>query len=257
MQLLNVLDKEMNAPAKRIVSLVPSLTETLQDLGLETETVGITKFCVHPDHWFNTKERIGGTKQVDIEKIKSLQPDFVIASKEENVQEQVEAIAQFCPVLLTDIVTLQDALDAIACIGRYTHKHMEAEKMVAGIQTAFSQLKGNGKKKAAYFMWRQPWMVAGGDTFIHHMMEAAGFENVFAFSTRYPQVTPEALEQLNPDYILLSSEPYPFSEKHKAEFEQVLPKAKLLLVDGEMFSWYGSRLLKSAAYFRTLNEIIH
>lgn len=257
MQVLNPSRLKLSKPAVRIVSLVPSLTETLAYLGLEKETVGITKFCVHPAAWFESKQRIGGTKHVAIEKVKALRPDLLIASKEENLREQVEAIAQFCPVLLTDIVTIQDAIDSMISIGKHTGKAIEAEQLGHEIQLRFSSLHITERKKAVYLIWRKPWMLAGGDTFIHQMMDAAGYDNVFGEHPRYPETSLEALAHMDIDCILLSSEPYPFTHKHVAEVSAAIPQAEVRLVDGEMFSWYGSRMLQAAPYFRTLHSVIH
>lgn len=253
MQVLNPSGLKMPKSAVRIVSLVPSLTETMAYLGLEKETVGITKFCVHPAEWFASKQRIGGTKNVNIEKVKALRPDLVIANKEENVQDQVEAISHFCPVLLTDIVTMQDAVDDIVAIAKYTGKSNEAEKLVLEIQQEFSTLRFTKQRKAVYLIWRNPWMLAGGDTYIHQMMLAAGYENVFGDHPRYPETSLEALVDMEIDTILLSSEPYPFTYKHVVEVSAAVPQAQVSLVDGEMFSWYGSRMLQAAPYFRTLH----
>jgi ABC-type Fe3+-hydroxamate transport system substrate-binding protein len=255
MQVLNPSGMKLPKYAVRIICLVPSLTETLAYLGLEKETVGITKFCVHPATWFQSKLQVGGTKNVAIEKVKSLRPDLVIASKEENVQDQVKAISHFCPVLLTDIVTIQDAVDDIMAIGKHTGKTNEAEKLAQDIQENFSSLQITQTKKAVYLIWRNPWMLAGGDTYIHQMMLAAGYENIFAEHLRYPETSLEALANMDVDTILLSSEPYPFTEKHLAEVAQALPHAQVRLVNGEMFSWYGSRMLQAAPYFRTLHKI--
>lgn len=248
---------ELTAKPARIVSLVPSQTELLYDLGLETEVVGITKFCVHPERWFREKTRIGGTKNIHLEKVASLQPDLIIANKEENVQEQVEALAQQFPVWVSDINTLTDAYAMIQAIGKITGKAEAAKAVVEKIQTQFSQLQAtNDKPKTAYLIWKDPYMTVGSDTFIHHMLEAAGFQNVFAKQERYPAVTIEALQETNCQCIFLSSEPYPFQQKHVEELRFNFPNTQIILVDGEMFSWYGSRLLKAPAYFRKLQQQI-
>lgn len=242
---------------QRIISLVPSITALLFDLGLERETVGITKFCIHPDQWFRQKTRVGGTKNVRIEKITSLQPTLVIANKEENVKEQVEAIAQQFPVFLTDVHTLDDAKNMIHNIGLLTGTQTRAEKIVATITNSFSTLNRQQRPiPAAYLIWREPYMAAGGDTFINNMMQRAGFQNVFANRNRYPEVTLDDITSSGCTCILLSSEPYPFSEKHIDEISTVCKGKGIYLVDGEMFSWYGSHLMRSAGYFeRLLAEI--
>lgn len=237
---------------QRIVSLVPSQTELLYDLGLNDEVVGITKFCVHPGKWFRTKTRIGGTKNIHIDKIQSLQPDLVIANKEENIKEQVEALQQFAKVYVSDVNNLSEALQMIREIGELVNKKEQANYLSKSIEKKFSQLKNIQvqKKTAAYFIWKDPYMVAGGETFINDMMQYAGFENIFQDLPRYPETTVDDLKQMNCDYVLLSSEPYPFKQKHIDELQPLLPATKIILVDGEMFSWYGSRLLLSAEYFK-------
>ena len=244
----------------RIVSLVPSITALLHALGLEKETIGITKFCVHPDHWFRNKIRVGGTKNVDIHKVASLKPDLIIANKEENIKEQIEALAADYPVLLTDVNNLEEALAMIATVGKLTNKSAPATTIIDSIEHGFAGLANNNKSapvlKAAYLIWKDPYMTVGGDTFIHNMMEHAGFSNVFAQETRYPELTNDAIRQSKCDVLLLSSEPYPFKQMHLDELKHQLPGTKVCLVNGEMFSWYGSLLMEAPHYFKELMAAI-
>jgi ABC-type Fe3+-hydroxamate transport system substrate-binding protein len=237
----------------RIISLVPSQTELLEDLGLSTEVIGITKFCVHPSEWFLNKPRVGGTKNLDFQKIENLSPDLIIANKEENVKEQIEELAGKYDVWITDVNSVDDAIKMINDIGKLTGRNIEAFALSTKIEEGFEKLKTltfqKRKIAAAYFIWKDPWMVAADDTFINDMMKYAGLENVFADLKRYPEISLSDVKEKNTELILLSSEPYPFKEKHKREIEQLLPQIKVELVDGEMFSWYGSRLLKSVDYF--------
>ena len=242
-------------PPRRIVSLVPSQTELLADLGLEEEVVGITKFCVHPERWFSSKKRVGGTKTVNLEKVAALQPDLIIGNKEENVREQIEWLEKRFPVWMSDVRDLNDACNMIEQVGALTGKPDEAAGLSEHIRTAFEALPvPEQRRPCAYFIWRKPYMVAGSDTFIHHMLERAGFENVFGRLSRYPEVTLEQVAEARPDVLLLSSEPYPFAEKHFSAFQEYLPNIPLRIVDGEMFSWYGSRLLFAPAYFLQLRR---
>lgn len=238
----------------KVVSLVPSITELLYDLKLADEVVGITKFCVHPPEWFRTKIRIGGTKNINVEKIRELKPDLIIANKEENVKEQVEELAKDFEVLLTDVNNYTEALEMITTVGIAVGKEQEAKQLVVNIDNSFSDLQNTALKPAVYFIWKDPWMTVGGDTFINEMMQKAGFKNIFENQTRYPEINIEALKNINPEYILLSSEPYPFKQKHADELQQQLPNAKIILVDGEMFSWYGSRMLLAPEYFKNLSN---
>lgn len=238
---------------QRIISLVPSQTELLSYLQLDAETIGITRFCIHPPNWFKTKQRIGGTKDLHLKKIQQLNPDLVIANKEENVKEQVEELARYCPVWLTDVNNLADALQMITDIGTLTNRVAAANTLIDKISTAFASIsKPKEPVKAAYLIWRNPYMAAGGYNFIHDMLQQCGFQNVFAGYARYPQISMEALQNAGCNLLLLSTEPYPFKKEHIDELAGHLPGIRILLADGEMFSWYGSRLLQSPAYFTQL-----
>lgn len=260
-------------PPERIVSLVPSQTELLYDLGLDGEVVGITKFCVHPEKWFRSRTRIGGTKKLDLEKIRALDPALIIANREENEKEQVEALMREFPVWVSDIRTIEDAFSMIRSIGEITGRPIQAEDLINRISKGFRELREsiaqlnlpakNSRSgiphpgvRTAYLIWRDPWMVAGGDSFINGMMRQCGFKNVFEDTPRYPQILP-VKDLVNCELILLSSEPYPFREKHRTEIRELLPAAQVLLVDGEMFSWYGSRMLHATGYFKHLAALCY
>jgi ABC-type Fe3+-hydroxamate transport system substrate-binding protein len=245
---------ELMHQPQRIISLVPSITEYLYDLGLAEQVVAITKFCVHPEEWHHEKEIIGGTKQQHLGKINSLKPDFVIASKEENIKSYVEKISEICPVYVSDVVDFESALRMMSDIGTVVGKQTNAEKITQTIRTKFNSLNLlNSSSKLAYCIWKDPWMWAGSDTFISRMLKYAGFENIVS-SERYPEIKMEEIIEQNPDYIFLSSEPFPFQHKHIEQLKAVFPKAKFKIVDGEMFSWYGSRMLKAPEYFQSLHQ---
>ncbi len=249
---------QFSSTPKRIISLVPSQTELLYDLGLRDEVVGITKFCVHPEEWFKIKTRVGGTKKYDFEKIKALNPDLIIGNKEENEKEQIEELMKDYNVWMSDIYTLKDAYDMITRIGTLVGKQQEATNLKLEIESKFNQFQqptANNQQLVSYFIWNKPYMVAGNNTFINEMLKVCGFKNVFE-QERYPEIDAEQLAKANPEIILLSSEPYPFKEKHIQEFKAICPNAKVLIVDGEIFSWYGSRLLQAPAYFKQLIESI-
>lgn len=244
---------QISFPPKRIVSLVPSQTELLYSLGLEEEVVGITKFCIHPQSWFKTKQRIGGTKTIKTAIVKGLQPDLIIANKEENIKEQVQELQTIAPVWVSNIETLDDALEMIQSVGRLVNKTNEADKIAFDIKGGFQQIRPlKTKHRSAYLIWKDPYMTAGGDTFINHIMCRCGFNNIFSDYKRYPEITIEQLLLLDCRLLLLSSEPYPFKEKHVEELQQLLPNTTIVLTDGEMFSWYGSRLLLAPAYLTGL-----
>ncbi|WP_299702763.1 ABC transporter substrate-binding protein [uncultured Pontibacter sp.] len=240
---------------QRIVSLVPSQTELLFDLGLQDRLVGLTKFCIHPTEKVKQKTVIGGTKNFKLEVIDALQPDLIIGNKEENYEEGIAQLQGKYPVWMSDIYTLEDALQMITQIGRLTGTEAKAEELVQGIASGFKNLQPlRPAIPTAYFIWRKPYMAVGSDNFIDYMLQRCGFHNVFADLSRYPEVSPEQLQIAAPTLILLSSEPYPFQDKHFAEFQEICPKAVIKVVDGEMFSWYGSRLLKAPEYLQNLIE---
>ena len=242
---------------QRIVSVVPSQTELLFDLGLNDEIVGITKFCIHPADRVRGKTIVGGTKTLHLDRIHALRPDLILANKEENTREQVEELQRHHLVHVTDIATLPDALAMIRKVGTLVGRQRQAEEMAVQITRTLPVFnESTAGLRVAYFIWRKPYMVAAGDTFIHAMLEAAGFENAFTGQSRYPEISPDELQMADPDLIFLSSEPYPFAPKHVAELRSVCPSARVLIVDGEVFSWYGSRLLRAGEHFRNLHTEI-
>ncbi|MBS1646354.1 MAG: ABC transporter substrate-binding protein [Bacteroidetes bacterium] len=246
------------SPLKRIVSLVPSQSELLWDLGLQKELVGITKFCIHPKTMFDNIKKIGGTKNIQIDEIKKLNPCLVLANKEENEQSQIENLAQHVPIYVSDINNISEALHMIRQVGAITNKVQQAQTLVKKIEEKMQQpywLKE--KKRVAYLIWKKPYMAVGARNFISDVLHHIGFINVFAQHIhRYPKIDVSDLQQNKPDYLFLSSEPYPFQEKHAAELQAHLPHTRIVLVDGEMFSWYGSRMLHAFDYFNELIKTI-
>ncbi len=239
---------------QRIISLVPSQTELLYDLGLGERVVGITKFCIHPDTWFRTKHRVGGTKKVDMVKLHALKPDLVIGNKEENDRKDIEVLEKEFPVWMSDVRDLSGALDMIRRLGDLTGTQAKAENLASNISKGFAEVRPlDPPLTVAYFIWREPFMTAGQGTFINDMLHRCGLVNVFdEGDPRYPELTAREVAEADPDIILLPSEPYPFTEKHIAAFNMICPGTPVRLVDGELFSWYGSRLLKAPAYFNGL-----
>lgn len=237
---------------QRIISLVPSQTELLYDLGLGDRVVGITRFCIHPSNWRKEKIIIGGTKQYKFDLIAELNPDLIIGNKEENEQEGIAQLASQYPVWMSDIANLSEATSMIQSVGELVGKRSEARRFADEINERFANLQvALVKKESLYLIWKQPYMAAGKGTFIDEMMRAAGFENV-VIEDRYPELTIDQIKVLNPGVVLLSSEPYPFKGKDIRAIKEVLPLAEVKLVDGEMFSWYGSRLRKVPKYLKSL-----
>ncbi|KAA3440807.1 ABC transporter substrate-binding protein [Rufibacter hautae] len=246
---------QLPQPPRRIVSLVPSQTELLFHLGLGDRVVGVTKFCIHPQEQVKQKKKIGGTKNFHFEAIDQLEPDLIIGNKEENYQEGIKRLQEKYPVWMSDIYTLEDAFEMMAGIGQVTDTAAQATELVQQLRQQFASLMpAVPPVPTAYFIWRNPYMGIGNQNFIDHLLARCGFENVLGHLARYPEVTPAQLQEANPKLILLSSEPYPFKEKHIVEFKAICPDAHVMVVDGELFSWYGSRLLHSVPYLQGLIE---
>lgn len=248
-----------DAAPKRIVSIVPSQTELLYDLGLEEKIVGITKFCVHPFHFKSTKKIVGGTKKLHIEKVWDLQPDIVIANKEENTEEIVQALSEICPVWVTDVRTLADNAKMISDFGQLFNCRTESVKILDKLDFSIRNFEAfmadKPHRKSAYFIWKDPYMAAGSDNFINEMMRLNKFTNIYEDRGRYPEViVPKLRIQGDPELVFLSSEPYPFKDEDAFEIGRSTHHAKTVFVDGEMFSWYGSRVLKAIPYFIELQK---
>lgn len=235
----------------KIISLVPSITETLFDFGLSShEIIGRTKFCIHPKDKVLNVEKIGGTKNLHIERIKELNPELIIANKEENTKEQVEELMKHHEVWVTDIADFKDNITFITDLGNRLNKKNLAKDFNQKMQEILYKNRLSTPLKVAYLIWRNPYMTIGGDTYISDILTQLGFQNIFQESKRYPEIGLENLASA--DYIFLSSEPYPFQEKHIREIKDKLPHSKIILVDGEVFSWYGTHLLQYEKYLETL-----
>src|SRR5690606_23112078 len=235
---------------ERIISLVPSQTEYLIDIGLEEQLVGLTKFCIHPAGLKKKKTIIGGTKNFHFDKIEALQPDLIIGNKEENYQEGIERLSGQVPVWMSDIYDLEDSLEMMALLGKITDRAARSQEIISKIRSGFERtfsIKGT----AIYLIWQEPMIAVGSHTYIDDLLQKVGFTNLIR-KERYPEITQEEILRMQPDLLLLSSEPYPFGAKHQVAFQQMFPHTKVQLVDGEMFSWYGSRLLKAVDYFTAL-----
>ena len=250
---------EISKPLDRIVSLVPSLTELLVYLGLEEKIVGITKFCIHPEDLRKKKAIVGGTKKVHLDKIRALNPDIILCNKEENTLEMVLDLEKICPVHVSNIITFQDSLELISKYGTLFNKEQKALELATALSDKKSLFEANlssEKLRVAYFIWRKPWMLVGGNTFINSMLELNGWINVYKDSKeRYPEIDLDQLKNKDLDLILLSSEPFPFQEKHIAEIREH-SNARIEIVNGEFYSWYGSRQLESFKYFEDLQSYL-
>ncbi len=240
----------------KIISLVPSITETLFDFGLTAdEVIGRTKFCIHPSDLVSNVKIIGGTKNLNIDKIRSLKPELIIANKEENEKIQVEELMKDFKVWVTDIETLEDNAVFISELGKVLNKQDLAKDYNQKIASVFTQIKVSKTQRIAYLIWNNPYMSVGSDTFIHEVLQKLGFENLFKNKKRYPEVSVEELKDAN--LIFLSSEPFPFQQKHIDELRRELPNTEIFLVDGEVFSWFGTHLMKVDEYLKDLSLKYH
>ncbi|MFJ7827396.1 ABC transporter substrate-binding protein [Psychrobacillus sp. NPDC096623] len=237
---------------KRIISICPAITETLFSLGLEKEVIGRTKYCIFPKGAVDLVSIVGGTKEVNLEKVKELQPDLIFAEKEENTEAMVLALEKIAPVFVLEVKSIKDAYRFITTLGEVTATTENASLLLTSCQKSFQSIEGKENSKAAYVIWRKPYMVVGGSTYINDVLHKMGFQNPFTDEeSRYPALTKEQLADAKLDKLFLASEPFPFQQKHLAEFQSFLPNTEIVLVDGEMF-WYGSRMLVAGEYLAKL-----
>ena len=241
---IDQLGREVILPEipKRIICLVPSITELIAYFEMDAEVVGITKFCIYPTTWFQSKDRIGGTKNIDIEKVKSLQPDLIIGNKEENTKDDMEALMAFAPVWMSDVNSIEDANSLIASLAEIFNKEDKGQALIGDLNNYFLSHASEGVGKSVlYFIWHNPGFVAGKNTYIDSYLAALGYRNCVSVE-RYPDAN--TLGEINPDVVLLSSEPFPFNESHVPFYQELFPNAEIKLVDGERYSWYGVRTLR-------------
>lgn len=235
---------------KRIVSLCPAITATLFAIGLDKEVVGRTRFCIYPKEQVEHIPIVGGTKEINIDKIHAVKPDLIIAEKEENTKEIVAQLEKDFPVFVFEIQSIQENKRMLEDLGKIVQKQEEANQLAYTIETAFQNLPNLQGKKAAYMIWRTPYMVVGHSTYINTVLESLHLINPFTkFEGRYPAVTLEELKKAELDYLFLATEPFRFQEKHVEEFKTLLPDVDISLIDGEMF-WYGVNMVEGAKYLK-------
>jgi ABC-type Fe3+-hydroxamate transport system substrate-binding protein len=233
----------------RIVSLVPSWTETLFSFGFDAEIVGVTRWCVHPKELVERVEKVGGTKDPDVARILALKPDLVVCDHEEQRREDVEALrAGGLEVFLSDVRSVPDSLRDVRALGRATGKEEAAAALVARIEASLAELPRARHAAVPVYVpiWRRPWMTITKDTYAHAVLSAAGATNVFADADgRYPERGPEEALEAGARAVLLPTEPYPFHKKEEdvlVELEEAgFPRERVHLVDGEALTWYGAR----------------
>ena len=234
----------------RIVCLVPSITELLFELGLGDEVVGRTGFCIHPWDEVRKVPKVGGTKDIKLEKIRALEPTHVVVNVDENRREDAEALAEFVPqIVVTHPCAPRDNLDLYRQMGSVFGRTDEAEALCARFEAAWSRAVGGDRPRqdVLYLIWREPWMSVAPDTYIGQTLAAFNWHTVPREpESRYPEI--DLADFAGVDRVLLSSEPYHFKDEHLAEVRAAVPGAQVALVDGEMTSWYGSRAIAGLDY---------
>jgi len=252
MDIIKKINNQLNSKIKptRIISLVPSITELLFYLGLKNRIIGVTNFCKYPEKEIINITKVGGTKTINFDVIEKLNPDLIIAVKEENTKDEVLKLTENFNVFIGDLFDYKSALQLILEIGKICKVENQAVQLVSKIEINFLKLNNSIQKTCCYFIWNKPIMTVGGTTFISSMLEKVGFKNVFSHLQSYPEINEADIIEKNPEYILLSSEPFKFTEKHRKIYQEKFPKSRVVLVDGEMFSWYGSRMLYATDYFK-------
>lgn len=254
-----------HAPARgatRIVSLVPSVTELVCELGLADRLVGRTGFCVHPRDAVKRISKVGGTKDVDLDKVRSLEPTHVILNVDENRREDADALAKFVPhLIVTHPLAPSDNLALYRLIGGVFAREREAERLCREFEEEHAKLLAAAgsfrPQRVVYLIWKKPWMTVSRDTYVSRMLELVKWNTVpERGADRYPRIDLEGPVLDDAELVLLSSEPYMFREKHVAELRDTaaVQGKKLALIDGEMTSWYGSRAIRGLDYLRRFRE---
>lgn len=244
------------ANIRTIVSLVPSWTETIFYLGMGGALIGRTSFCIHPKEAASIP-KVGGTKNIHLDKICAMNPDIVIANKEENVKEQIDYLRERgIYVWVSDVDSYRSALSSIMELGTHIGADDEAHRLTIDIQQKIENVTNNRPPlRCCYLIWKNPYMTIGGDTYIDSILALMGYTNVFNSVRRYPKVSVEQIVEMQTDCILLSSEPYPFKTED-AQNLQRFSGIPAVCVDGEVFSWYGSKMLDIPDYASSLEKAI-
>jgi ABC-type Fe3+-hydroxamate transport system substrate-binding protein len=242
----------------RIVSLVPSLTETLFALGVGESVVGRTRYCTQPPRAVGRVPKVGGTKKIDVGRVLGLEPDLIVSVREENSREDVETLAEAgVPVFLGAPETVDGALQMLRELAA-TVEAPQAQSVLAPIERVVQGLEMRRGERRRVFVpiWKSPYMGVGSDTYVHDVLEVSGGENICGRATRYPVVTLQEIEALQPEVVLLPDEPYPFSAEDLPEFYALyIPAARedrIHLVDGKLLTWYGPRMAGSLTQISAL-----
>lgn len=244
----------------RLVSLCPSLTELVFDLGRGPDLVGITEWCVHPKEGVAKVEKVGGTKDPKVARIVELRPDLVLMNDEENRRADADALIAAGVRILSSLPRdCAGTAAMVRSIGASLDRAREAEVIALDIEARSARVRAAARERApvrfAYLIWRKPWMAASADTFASSLLEQAGGVNVFAASEeRYPEISADALAHAAPDRVFLCTEPFPFEAKHAEELARLtgLPRERFVIADGEYLSWHGSRTPAGIDYAESL-----
>lgn len=250
---------EFAEPPQRIVSLVPSLTESIVTLGGANRLVGVTEWCVRPEEVVESITKVRGTKNPDIARILELGPDLVLANREENRQRHVELLRQHVPVFLTYPRTVFDALKTIEDLGVILDAVDRSSEIVEASERLLDEIHrtADPKLNVACLIWRDPWMTVGPDTYIHDLLGHFGFVNVFRDgNSRYPETTLDEVAEREPEVVLLPTEPYEFGEADRIEVEhavrQTVPGCRVVVIDGSYLTWWGTRTLPALRFLAEL-----
>ena len=249
---------ELNVPAARIVSLVPSITETLFELGAGGQVAGVTDYCIHPAAAVAQILKVGGTKGFSLDRVVGLEPDLVIANKEENRKPEVEALRRECPVFVTDPRTVEQAMKTVLDLGMLTGRAVEASTMAADCESRLSGVYPATLARpfrTVCFVWRDPWMAVGSDTYVGDLLDTFGFKNIFASEDgRYPQTSLEAVLDRGPEVIMLPDEPFEFGSGDVGEIEAFFAErgapVKIFAMDGTLLTWFGYRTALGVDYLQ-------
>jgi len=239
---------------QKLVSLCPSITETLVDFGLEEALVGITKFCIHPEDVVSGLNKVGGTKDPDLSAISNLDPDLIFMNAEENRKEDYEELNQEFMVDVSEPRVVEEVPALLRHFGKQTNRAKKAEQRAEELEEEIEALKSEAQDSHfsyAYFIWRKPWMVVGADTYVSDLFSLAGGQNVFEQSSdRYPTIKLEDLKTLKPQYVFLADEPFPFQSQHLSEIREVAPESKAQLISGDDCCWHGVRSIRGVQGLR-------
>ncbi|MCG3152818.1 MAG: Vitamin B12-binding protein [bacterium] len=242
------------------MSLVPSLTESLAELGAAGSLAGVTDWCWYPTEVVAPLPKVGGTKTPHLDRIRDLQPDLILVNEEENRREDVEALAADFPCLVTFPRTVADNIDLVSLLGAITGEDATAAEWTSRMRSLEAEVRATMQQRAArslaYLIWRKPYMTINRDTYVHSVLELLHCANPWGNATdRYPAITVDELESEDPDMVCLSSEPFPFEEKHVAEYEALLPgsravqQGQVFVDDGTLYCWYGTRWVRALEHF--------